>query len=110
MLGTATSSREDCLYCDGPAPTLEMFDWEVLLPAEGGEERVSASGANSGQATAMDELRNALRRTEPREGAWGRITRRTYEFGAPVDDWRRELVFTAVLDLAGSVRFTRAEL
>lgn len=87
----------------------EMFEWEVLLPAEDGGERLGPCGSNSGQATAMDELRKALRRTDPGQNARGRIVRRVFDFGVAIDDWRREVIFEAVVDLAGSVRFTRVE-
>jgi hypothetical protein len=109
MLGAAHSSREDCLHCDGPAPMPEMFEWEVILPTGDGGERLGPCGSNSGQATAMDELRKALRSMDPGQNARGRIVRRVFDFGVFMDDWRREVIFEAVVDLAGSVRFTQVE-
>jgi|GEM_PF-607159 hypothetical protein len=107
MLGAAQSSREDCLQCDGPSPVAERFEWEVLLPADDGGERLGPCGSTSGQATAMDELRKALRRIGPGQNARGRVVRRVFDFGVSIDDWRRDVIFEAVVDLAGSVRFTR---
>jgi len=55
----------------------------------------------------MDELRKALRRIGPGQNARGRVVRRVFDFGVSIDDWRRDVIFEAVVDLAGSVRFTR---
>ncbi|MEU4411393.1 hypothetical protein AB0F88_43410 [Streptosporangium sp. NPDC023963] len=107
FLGGAVSSQEDCLYCDGPEPIVEMFEWEVFTSE--GVDRLGPCGTSSGQATSMDELRKALRRMEPQPALWGRITRRLYDFGMAPGDWSRQVIFHATVDLAGSVRFERRE-
>ncbi|GLW10327.1 hypothetical protein Misp01_54550 [Microtetraspora sp. NBRC 13810] len=108
MLGEATSSQEDCVYCDGPDPVVEMFEWEVFVTIDGVDE-IGPCGTSSGQATSMDALRMALRRTDLGGKPWGRITHRIYEFGTFPDDWSRRVIFHATLDPAGSVRFKRAD-
>lgn len=105
-LGAATSSREDCLYCEGGQLLAEMFEWEVFVPVDG-VDQLGPCGTSSGQATSMDRLREALRRIDPALKPWGRITHRVYDFGALPDDWSRRVVFRATLDPAGSVRFER---
>ncbi|MFI6989581.1 hypothetical protein [Nonomuraea wenchangensis] len=108
MLGEATSSQEDCLYCDGGQLLVEMFEWETFLTNAGTDE-LGPCGATSGQATSMDELRKALRQMDPAREPWGRITHRVYDFGTVPDDWSRRVIFRATLDLAGSVRFERTD-
>ncbi|SDR05745.1 hypothetical protein [Thermostaphylospora chromogena] len=108
ILGAAASSLEECLYCDGAESLVEMFEWEVFLTADGTEE-FGPCGTTSNQATAMDELRKALRRADPARRPWGRITHRVYEFGAVPDDWSRRVIFRACLDGAGQVRFVRVD-
>lgn len=100
------SAREDCLYCDGPEQLVEMFEWEVFTTSNGTDD-LGPCGISSGQATAMDTLRTALRQMAPNTGAWGRITHRVYDFGKVPDDWSRQVIFRATVDPAGSVRFTR---
>ncbi|WP_228645676.1 hypothetical protein [Microtetraspora sp. AC03309] len=106
MLGYETSSREDCLYCDGGQVLVEMFEWEVFVTV-GGAEQLGPCGTSAGQATSMDELRKALRRMDPGSKPWGRITYRVYDFGTVPDDWSRRVIFKATLDAAGQVRFER---
>jgi hypothetical protein len=107
-LGLATSSREDCLYCDRGQMLVEMFEWEVFVTADGTDE-LGPCGTSSGQATSMDELRKALRRMDPARKPWGRITHRVYDFGTVPDDWSRRIIFRATLDAAGQVHFERAD-
>ncbi|WP_433352825.1 hypothetical protein ACQP25_06225 [Microtetraspora malaysiensis] len=108
VLGYETSSREDCLYCDGPEPLAEMFEWEVFLTADGIDE-IGPCGTSSQQAASMDALRMALRQVPANAQAWGRITHRVYDFGTVPDDWSRRVIFKATLDAAGQVRFERAD-
>ncbi|MEV7804498.1 hypothetical protein AB0O28_16275 [Microbispora sp. NPDC088329] len=107
-LGLATSSREDCLYCDGGQVPVEMFEWEVFL-TDNGTDELGPCGTSAGQATSMDELRKALRRMDPARQPWGRITHRVYDFGTVPDDWSRRIIFRATLDAAGQVRFERTD-
>jgi hypothetical protein len=107
-LGEAVSSQVDCVYCDGPDPIVEMFEWEVFITGDGVDE-IGPCGISSGQATSMDALRTALRRMDRGGSPWGRITHRVYEFGAVPDDWSRRVIFKARLDPAGSVRLERAD-
>ncbi|MDF5753035.1 hypothetical protein [Spongiactinospora sp. TRM90649] len=108
-LGIAPSSREDCLYCDGPAEhPCEMFEWEVQVIV-GNPVGLGACGASSGHATAMDALRTALRKLDPETVAWGRIIHRVYEFGAAPDGWRRQVIFHASRGPAGTVVFDRIQ-
>lgn len=111
LLGMAATSREDCLYCDGPEPPAEMFEWEVFVTV-GGVDELGPCGANSGQATSMDVLRSEMRRVDAGDPAivWGRITHRVYEFGARPDDWVRRVIFRAAIDPAGAVRFQRVDV
>ncbi|WP_405396254.1 hypothetical protein [Microbispora hainanensis] len=106
--GMETSSREDCLYCDGGQVLVEMFEWEVFVTADGTDE-LGPCGTSAGQATSMDELRTALRRMDPARQPWGRITHRVYDFGTVPDDWSRRIIFRATLDAAGQVRFERTD-
>ncbi|WP_235558456.1 hypothetical protein [Sphaerimonospora mesophila] len=106
VLGLATSSREDCLYCDGGQLPAEMFEWEVFQTI-GGVEQLGACGTSNQQAASMDALRLALRRTAPEAQAWGHIIHRVYDFGTVPDDWSRKVIFRATLDAAGQVRFER---
>jgi hypothetical protein len=108
LLGEATSSQEDCLYCGGPEPLIEMFDWEVFVTVDG-VEQPGPCGTSSGQATSMDALRTALRGIEPEVAARGRVTHRVHDFGTVPDDWSRRVIFRATVDPAGSVRFKRAD-
>jgi hypothetical protein len=108
IVALVSSSREECLYCEGSEPLVEMFEWEVFLTAEG-TDRLGPCGTSAGQATSMDELRKALLRVDPDGRPWGRITHRVYEFGAVPDDWSRRVIFRASLDRAGQVRFTRTD-
>ncbi|MEU6409404.1 hypothetical protein [Microbispora sp. NPDC046933] len=107
-LGLETSSREDCLYCDGGQVLVEMFEWEVFVTADG-TDVLGPCGTSAGQATSMDELRTALRRMDPARQPWGRITHRVYDFGTVPDDWSRRIIFRATLDAAGQVRFERTD-
>ncbi|GGT08504.1 hypothetical protein GCM10010156_76870 [Planobispora rosea] len=100
------SSREDCLYCDGPEQLAEMFEWEVFLTS-GGTEELGPCGTGPGQATSMDALRTALLRLETNVSAWGRIIHRVYDFGTLPDDWSRHVIFRTSVDPAGAVRFER---
>ncbi|MBB2914816.1 hypothetical protein FHS43_006128 [Streptosporangium becharense] len=106
VLRMETSSREDCLYCDGAEQVIEMFEWEVFLSANG-TDQLGPCGTSSSQAASMDDLRMALRRLAANTGAWGRITHRLYDFGTVPDDWSRRVIFKATVDPAGSVRFER---
>ncbi|GAB3137657.1 hypothetical protein [Microbispora hainanensis] len=51
-LGMETSSREDCLYCDGGQVLVEMFEWEVFVTADGTDE-LGPCGISAGQATSI---------------------------------------------------------
>ncbi|WP_433500208.1 hypothetical protein ACQP1K_07850 [Sphaerimonospora sp. CA-214678] len=106
VLGLATSSREDCLYCDGGQLPAEMYEWEVYSLINGAPQ-LGPCGTSVGQATCMDELRKTLRRLNPETQPYGRIIHRVYEFGALPDDWSRKVIFRATLDAAGQVRFER---
>ncbi|MEV4105546.1 hypothetical protein AB0J42_35335 [Nonomuraea sp. NPDC049649] len=106
MMREATSSQEDCVYCDEGQLFVEMFEWETFLTGTGTDER-GPCGASSGQATSMDELRKALRRMDPDSEPWGRITHRISDFSAFPDNSSRRVIFLATLDPAGSVRFER---
>lgn len=106
-LGLAASAQEDCLYCVGPAETpREGFEWEIRIQADGGETP-GPSGWSAFQATAMDELRTAMRGM-PREAAiCGIIRHKFYDFGAGENAWMQREIFRASVDPAGSVRFER---
>jgi hypothetical protein len=105
-LGLATSSREECLYCEGGELLAEMFDWEIFIPVDG-VDQLGPCGTSAWQATSMDALRAALRRMDPAAKPWGRIIHRFYDFGVLPDEWSRRGIFHATLDPAGSVRFER---
>ncbi|MBF8192169.1 hypothetical protein ITP53_42130 [Nonomuraea sp. K274] len=106
-LGLAASAQEDCLYCPGPAETPhERFEWEVRVDAGQGEA-LGPCGSCAFQATAMDELRKAMR-AMPRDAAIrGGIVHKVCDFGAGADGWSSREIFRASLDPAGAVRFER---
>lgn len=105
--GLAASAREDCLHC--PTPTEaphERFEWEVRVASVQGDA-LGPCGSSGFQATAMDELRKAMK-AMPREAEFrGSIAHAVYDFGAGADCWSRREIFRAALDPAGSVRFER---
>jgi hypothetical protein len=108
-LGMASSAKEDCLYCDGAdqgSALGELFEWEVHITAGHGEE-LGPCGATPFQATAMDELRKAMRGMPEGAAVRGRIVHSVYDIGAAPDDHSRREIFRASLDPAGMVRFTR---
>lgn len=109
MLGMASSARTECDHCDGAEhapPAGEAFEWEVRIgPGHGDELR--ACGSSRFQATAMDELRKAMRGMPEGTPVRGRIVRSVYGLGAVVDEVSRREIFRARLDPAGSVRFER---
>ncbi|MGW0808344.1 hypothetical protein [Nonomuraea sp. NPDC002799] len=105
----ATSAKEDCLFCDGSnqgGALGELFEWEVRLTAGQGEE-LGPCGASPFQATAMDELRKAMRGMPEGAAVRGRIVHSVRDFGALPDDHFRREIFRASLDPAGMVRFER---
>lgn len=107
--GMAQSARSDCISCDRPDPIFrqgEMFDWEVFITSESGDE-IGPCGSSSYQATSMDELRTTMRRLSPEASVWGRITRKVYDFGMVADTWSSREIFRASVDPAGAVRFER---
>ncbi|MFC4013929.1 hypothetical protein ACFOY2_42360 [Nonomuraea purpurea] len=108
-LGMAASAKEDCLHCDGldqGGALGELFEWEVRITASQGEE-LGPCGASPFQATAMDELRKAMRRMPEGAAVRGCIVHSVRDFGALPDDHFRREIFRASLDPAGMVRFTR---
>ncbi|MEV6150542.1 hypothetical protein AB0L53_09385 [Nonomuraea sp. NPDC052129] len=105
MLGMASNAVAECPLCEGPERGTtggEAFEWEVRV----GDE-LRACGSSSFQATAMDELRKAMRRMPEGSSVRGRITHSVYGLGAVADEASRREVFRAHLDPAGSVRFKR---
>ncbi|MCF6470465.1 hypothetical protein FAF44_18990 [Nonomuraea sp. MG754425] len=105
----AASAKEDCLFCGGldqGGALGELFEWEVRLTAGQGEE-LGPCGASPFQATAMDELRKAMRGMPQDAAARGRIVHSVHDFGAAPDDHSRREIFRASLDPAGMVRFER---
>ncbi|MEV0594461.1 hypothetical protein [Nonomuraea cavernae] len=109
VLGMASSAVTECLRCDGPERACsegEVFEWEVRVSAGNGEE-LGACGSSPFQATAMDELRTAMRGMPVGAFVRGRITHSVYGPGAVPDEASRCEVFRAHLDPAGSVRFER---
>ncbi|MET8000984.1 hypothetical protein [Nonomuraea glycinis] len=106
-LGLATSAQEDCLHCVGPTEMpREGFEWKFRIQTESGETP-GLSGWSAFQATAMDELRTAMRGM-PREFAiQGIIQHKFYDFGAGESGWTQREIFRAYVDPAGSVRFER---
>lgn len=88
---------------------VEIFEWEVFVAEDGGD-RLGPCGTNGFQATAMDQLRAALRGMDPRLRVWGRITKRFGESGTPAKHWLSSVIFRADVDPAGSVRWTRQDL
>jgi len=109
VLGMASSAVTECRRCDGPGrvcPEGEVFEWEVRVSAGHGEE-LGACGSSPFQATAMDELRKAMRGMPAGPSVRGLIARSVYGPGAVQDTMSRCEVFRARLDPAGSVRFER---
>ncbi|MEV0382768.1 hypothetical protein [Nonomuraea sp. NPDC050643] len=106
-LGLAASAQEDCLYCPGPAETpQERFEWEVRVASEQGEA-LGPCGSSAFQATAMDELRKAMRGMPRDASIHGSIAHKVFDFGTATDGWASRDIFRAFLDPAGSVRFER---
>ncbi|MGW0192993.1 hypothetical protein [Nonomuraea sp. NPDC003201] len=106
-LGLAASAQEDCLHCPGPAETpQERFEWEVRITSEQGEA-LGPCGSSAFQATAMDELRKAMRGMPGDASIRGSIVHKVFDFGAGADGWSSRHIFRAYLDPAGSVLFER---
>ncbi|MEU0570312.1 hypothetical protein ABZ297_33680 [Nonomuraea sp. NPDC005983] len=106
-LGLAASTQEDCLHCTGPAETpQERFEWEVRIASEQGEA-LGPCGSSAFQATAMDELRKAMRGMPGDASIRGSIVHKVFDFGAGADGWSSRHIFRAYLDPAGSVLFER---
>ncbi|MFB9630979.1 hypothetical protein [Nonomuraea helvata] len=106
-LGLAASAQEDCLYCPGPAETpRERFEWEVRITSEQGNA-LGPCGSSAFQATAMDELRKAMRSMPGDASIRGSIVHKVFDFGAGADGWSSRHIFRAYLDPAGSVLFVR---
>ncbi len=106
-LGLAASAQEDCLHCDGPTETpQEGFEWEIRILGENGETP-GLSGWTTFQATAMDELRTAMRSMERETPIKGIIRHRVYDFGVGGHTWTLREIFRAYVDPAGAVRFDR---
>lgn len=107
-LGLAASAQEDCLHCAGPAETpQERFEWEVRVTSERGDDVLGPCGSSAFQATAMDELRKAMRSLPADDSVVGSIIHRVFDFGASSDGWSSRRIFRAYLDPAGSVLFER---
>ncbi|MER7506653.1 hypothetical protein AB0L05_41640 [Nonomuraea pusilla] len=110
-LGMASSVVVECLHCDGTeqtSPEGEVFEWEVRIDAGAGDE-LGASGFSPFQATAMDELRKAMRTAPDGVFVYGRIILRLSGVGDASGEVSRREVFRASLDPAGSVRFERVD-
>ncbi|MEU8109497.1 hypothetical protein AB0C18_37925 [Nonomuraea muscovyensis] len=106
-LGLAASAQEDCLYCPGPAETpQERFEWEVRITSEQGDA-LGPCGSSAFQATAMDELRKAMRGLPCDGSIRGSIVHKVFDFGAGADGWSSRHIFRAYVDPAGSVLFER---
>ncbi|WP_235854558.1 hypothetical protein [Nonomuraea aridisoli] len=106
-LGLAASAQEDCLHCAGPTETpQERFEWEVRIPSEQGDA-LGPCGSSLFQATAMDELRKAMRNMPVGTPVRGSIVHKVFDFGASSDGWSSRQIFRAYLDPAGSVLFER---
>ncbi|MBB6346792.1 hypothetical protein FHU36_003301 [Nonomuraea muscovyensis] len=108
-LGVVSSSTVECLYCDGAerdAAGGEVFEWEVRVQS-GRSDELGPCGTSPFQATAMDELRKAMRSMSGGTAVLGRITHTVYGLGAVPDGESRHEIFRAYLDPAGSVRFER---
>ncbi|NUW33862.1 hypothetical protein HTZ77_20845 [Nonomuraea sp. SMC257] len=109
-LGVASSSTVECLFCDGAecgaAASGEVFEWEVRIQS-GCSESLGSCGSSPFQATAMDELRKAMRGVAGDAAVCGRIVHSVYGLGGTADGESRHEVFRAYLDTAGSVRFER---
>ncbi|MFB4288968.1 hypothetical protein ACBI99_15095 [Nonomuraea sp. ATR24] len=108
-LGLAASAQEDCLSCTGtPETPREGFSWAIRVLTENGEV-AGPMGWSAFQATAMDELRTAMR-AMPREASiQGSIRHTFYDFGAGESAQSQREIFRAYVDPAGSVRFERVE-
>ncbi|MEQ4720164.1 hypothetical protein [Nonomuraea sp. B19D2] len=105
----ASSAKEDCLHCDGPdqgSALGELFEWEVRI-ITGQSDELGPCGASPFQATAMDELRKAMRSMPEGAAVRGRIVRSVYDIGTTPDDHSCREIFRASLDPAGMVRFER---
>lgn len=106
-LGLAASAQEDCLHCPGPAETpQERFEWEVRIPSKQGDA-LGPCGSAAFQATAMDELRKAMRGIPGDVSVRGSIVHKVFDFGAGPDALSSRHIFRAYLDPAGSVLFER---
>ncbi|MFK4035602.1 hypothetical protein ACI2LC_07365 [Nonomuraea wenchangensis] len=106
-LGLAASAQEDCLQCPGPAEApQERFEWEVRITSEQGDA-LGPCGSSAFQATAMDELRKAMRGMPGDASIRGCIVHKVFDFGAGADGWSSRHIFRAYLDPAGSVLFQR---
>ncbi|MFB9472232.1 hypothetical protein ACFFR3_22200 [Nonomuraea salmonea] len=106
-LGLAASAQEDCLHCPGSAEApQERFEWEVRIPSEQGDA-LGPCGSSAFQATAMDELRKAMRSMPGDVPVRGCIVHKVFDFGAGPDASSSRHVFRAYLDPAGSVLFER---
>ncbi|MEV4108123.1 hypothetical protein [Nonomuraea sp. NPDC049695] len=106
-LGLAASAQEDCLHCPGSAETpQERFEWEVRITSEQGDA-LGPCGSSAFQATAMDELRKAMRGMPGDASIRGSIVHKVFDFGAGADGWSSRHIFRAYLDPAGSVLFER---
>ncbi len=106
-MGLAASAQEECLHCQGPAETpQERFDWEVRIPTQEGDV-LGPCGSSGFQATAMDELRKAMRRIPGDASVQGTIVHKVYDFGAGPDAVSSRLIFRAYLDPAGYILFER---
>jgi hypothetical protein len=106
-LDLAASAQEDCLHCPTTAEVpQERFEWEVRVTSPQGET-LGPCGSCGFQATAMDELRKAMKAMPPEVEFRGSIAHAVYDFGAGADCWSRREIFRASLDPAGSVRFER---
>ncbi|MEV4363289.1 hypothetical protein [Nonomuraea sp. NPDC049625] len=106
-LGLAASAQEDCLHCPGPAETpQERFEWEVRISSEQGDA-LGPCGSSAFQATAMDELRKAMRGMPGDASIRGSIVHKVFDFGTGADGWSSRHIFRAYLDPAGSVLFER---
>ncbi|MEO3795798.1 hypothetical protein ABGB14_36800 [Nonomuraea sp. B10E15] len=108
-LGLAASAQEDCRSCTGSSETLrEGFSWAVRILTENGEI-VGPSGWSGFQATAMDELRTAMRAMSREAAVRGSIWHTFHDFGAGESAQAQREIFRAYVDPAGSVRFERVE-
>jgi hypothetical protein len=108
-LGLAASAQEDCLFCIGsPERQREGFSWTVRVLTKNSEV-AGPSGWSGFQATAMDELRTAMRAMPRESSIRGSIRHTCYDFGAGENAQAHREIFRAYVDPAGSVRFERVE-